>query len=201
MMKQATRRKLMQTNPAAEVKTIQGRAEKKDTLSLEEIQRLAATPIQNDEIKRAFLFSTVTGLRWVDVSALQWKHINIKERYMTIRQKKSEEKIDSVRINLNDTAIKLLGESGKLDSLVFNLPTLNGANKTVKAWVQRAEIEKKITWHNARHSFGTNLIYFGADVTTASDLLGHTSLKHTQRYVKAAKELKEKATDALNFTL
>jgi site-specific recombinase XerD len=67
--------------------------------------------------------------------------------------------------------------------------------------VRRAGIEKKITWHNARHSFGTNLIFHGADVTTASSLLGHTSLKHTRRYVHAANELKEKATDKLNFTL
>lgn len=117
---------------------------------------------------------------------------------MNVEQSKTER---AVNINLNSTAIKLLGERTKTKELVFSLPTANGANKTLKAWVKRAGLDKKITWHNARHSFGTNLIYHGADVTTASILLGHSTLKHTQRYVTAAKELKEKATDSLNFDL
>jgi site-specific recombinase XerD len=61
--------------------------------------------------------------------------------------------------------------------------------------MERAEIDKKITWHCARHSFGTNLLVHGADVFVTSKLLGHTSLKHTQRYVRAAEEMKR---DALN---
>ncbi len=198
MMKQAKKAKLMLHNPAAEVKTIQGKAKKKDILTLEEIQTLAATPTESDQVKRAFLLSCVTGLRWIDVSALKWSMINHQNRYMVISQSKTEH---DVHINLNDTALKLLGKPGESDEPVFVLPTANGANKTVKAWVKRAGIKKKITWHNARHSFGTNLIFHGADVTTASNLLGHSTLKHTQRYVKAANELKEKATDKLNFDL
>jgi site-specific recombinase XerD len=149
-------------------------------------------------VKRAFLFSCVTGLRWIDVSSLKWKNINLQNHYLDIQQTKTEK---DLRINLNETAIKLLDKKGKPEEKVFILPTANGANKTLKAWVKRAGIDKKITWHNARHSFGTNLIYFGADVTTASSLLGHSTLKHTQRYVKAASELKQKATDTLNFDL
>jgi len=85
--------------------------------------------------------------------------------------------------------------------LVFTLPSANGANKTVKAWVRRAKIEKQITWHNARHSFGTNLIFNEVDVLTTSKLLGHTSMKHTQRYVDASNEMKENATKAINIDL
>jgi site-specific recombinase XerD len=147
-------------------------------------------------VKRAALFSCVTGLRWIDVSTIKWKNVNLKNRYMINPQSKTEQ---DVYINLNDRAIELLGKAGNPDELIFNLPTANGANKTVKAWVKRAGITKKITWHNFRHSFGTNLIFYGADVTTASNLLGHSTLKHTQRYVKAANELKERATDNLNF--
>lgn len=198
MIKQAHRQKLIASNPAADVRTIQGTAKKKDTLTLEEIQTLAATPVQSPEIRKAFLYSCVTGLRWVDVKPLKWKSINLSNRYMSIQQSKTD---GSVQINLNDTAIKLLGEPGKPEELVFKLPSADGANKTVKAWVKRAGIKKHITWHNARHSFGTNLVFHGTDVVTASNLLGHSSLKHTARYVKAANELKEKATDKLNINL
>ena len=196
MMKQAYRQKLMDRNPAADVPTVQGRAKKKDILTLEEIQTLAGTPTDSETVKRAFLFSCLTGLRWIDAKGLKWNMIN--GRQLSMPQSKTD--LD-LFINLNDTAIKLLGAYGKAKDFVFDLPTANGANKTLKAWVKRAGINKKITWHNARHSFGTNLIFMGADVTTASNLLGHSTLKHTSRYVKAANELKERATDKLNFKL
>lgn len=196
MIKQAYRQRLLPNNPASDVRTIQGAAQKKDTLTLAEIQTLATTPIESKAVKKAFLFSCVTGLRWCDVKTLRWKDINIQSKYLDLRQSKTER---AVRINLNHTALQLLEHPGPPNDTVFVLPSANGANKTLKAWIKRAGIHKKITWHNARHSFGTNLIFFGADVTTASSLLGHSSLKHTQRYVQAANELKEKATDTLNF--
>jgi integrase/recombinase XerD len=198
MMKQAKRDRLIIDNPAAEVKTIGAAAKKKDILTLEEIQTLANTPTDGAEVKRAFLFSCVTGLRWIDVYNLTWENINLQAGYMSVKQAKTEREI---RINLNDTARKILGKADKDTAKVFDLPTANGCNKTLKLWVKRAGIKKKITWHNARHSFGTNLIFWGTDLVTASALLGHASLKHTQRYVQAANELKERATDKLNFKL
>jgi len=198
MVKQAYRQKLLLNNPAAEVKTVQGNSKKKDTLTLSEIQALAGTATESKEVKRAFLFSCVTGLRWIDIVNLKWGNINTENSYMNVEQSKTEREI---RVNLNSTAIKLLGNPEDPKTKVFCLPTANGANKSLKAWVKRAKINKKITWHNARHSFGTNLIYHGADVTTASSLLGHSTLKHTHRYVKAADELKERATDKLNIEL
>ena len=71
----------------------------------------------------------------------------------------------------------------------------------MKAWVKRAGINKKITWHNLRHSYGTNLILNDVDVVTASKLLGHATLAHTNRYVDTAAELKQKATDKINIEL
>lgn len=198
MVKHAYKQNLLQKNPAADVKTLQANAKKKDTLTMDEIRKLSQTQTENNSVKRAFLFSCMTGLRWIDVFDLKWSSINRAEKYITIRQGKT---LRDVRINLNEAAFKLLGSHAKADQLVFDLPTANGANKTLKAWVKRAGIEKKITWHNARHSFGTNLIYHGTDVLTASSLLGHTTMRHTQRYVKTANELKERATDKLNIEI
>lgn len=201
MMKQAKRDKLILSNPADEVKTKSGKAKKRDILTIEEIQLLANTPTDSGEVKRAALFSCVTGFAWIDVKKLQWDHVNLQAGYMVKGREKNDGEVEDVYINLNDTAKKLLGEPGKPNEYVFDLPTANGCNKTVKLWVKRAEIKKKITWHNFRHSFGTNLIFLGTDVITASELLGHTSLKHTQRYVKAANEMKQRATDKLNIQL
>lgn len=199
MVKQAYRKNLLKVNPIDHVeKKLKGKAKKKDILTLAELKILASTPTESAEVKRAFLFCCVTGLRWIDVKNLKWSNINLDSKQMNVQQIKTDENVSTL---LNNTAIQLLKEAGKKNDYVFPLPSANGANKTVKAWVKRAKISKAITWHNARHSFGTNLIYNDVDVLTASKLLGHTSMKHTQRYVKASQEMKEAATDKVNFDL
>jgi integrase/recombinase XerD len=197
MIKQAYRRKLLKDNILEFVeRKVKGKAKKKDVLTLDELKVLSITATENGEVKKAFLFTCVTGLRWIDIKSLQWKHINIDARQMNLTQSKTNAE---VTIPLNATAIKLLGEAGQPGNNVFDLPTANGANKTLKAWVKRAGIVKAITWHNGRHSFGTNLIFTGTDLLTTSKVMGHASLKHTYRYVDTADELKQTATNKLNF--
>lgn len=197
MVKYAYRRRLLKDNVLDLVeKKLRGKPAKKEILSLDELKKLAATPTESAEIKRAFLFSCVTGLRWRDVNLLDWRGVNLETKEMSIIQAKTDE---PVLIPLNDTAISLLGE--KKIGHVFTLPSANGANKTLKAWVKRAKIDKTITWHCARHSYGTNLILTKTDLLTTSKLMGHTSVKHTQRYVDTAAELKKEAINKLNIEL
>lgn len=213
MLKQAYRQRVLKENVLDFVKRkVKGKAKKKDILTLTELKKLSSTTIESSEVRRAFLFCSVTGLRWIDVKALTWDNIDLANKQMLLTQSKTD---SEVIIPLNDTALKLLGipevkqpKSQKKGfsypikkDLIFTLPSANGANKTVKAWVKRAKIDKHITWHNARHSFGTNLIFNEVDVLTTSKLLGHTSMKHTQRYVDASNEMKENATKAINIDI
>ena len=162
MIKHAYRKKLLKENVLDSVqRKVKGKAKKKDTLTIAELKTLAATETESIEVRRAFLFSCVTGLRWCDVKLLKWGNIKMDSKKMEVTQTKTEE---TVSTPLNETAIKLLGMAGKPEKYVFDLPSANGANKTLKAWVKRAKIEKAITWHNARHSFGTNLIFNDVDV-------------------------------------
>jgi site-specific recombinase XerD len=194
MMRVAHRKNLIDRNPCDGVRTWVGKSKKKDVLTLDEIKHLASTHTESVQVRNAFLFCCSTGLRWADVKNLTWDNISGHE--MTIYQSKND---GEVHINLNKTALKLIGEPG--EGLVFQLPSANGCNKTLRAWVKRAGIKKKITWHCSRHSFGTNLIFHGTDLITASSLLGHSTVKHTQRYVRSAQQLKETATSKLEIDL
>lgn len=197
MIRNAYRRNLMKTNVLDFVeKKVKGTAKKKDVLTLEEIQLLKATHSGSKTVKNAFLFSCVTGLRFCDVKSLKWKHIDINNKMLTLIQSKTEKE---VTVPMNDTAIKLAGKPQQSEDLVFKLPTNNGANKTIKAWIKRAGIDKAISFHNGRHSFGTNLIFNEVDILTTSKLMGHTTTTHTQRYITASEEMKRKATDKINF--
>ncbi|MCK9639989.1 MAG: site-specific integrase [Prolixibacteraceae bacterium] len=168
----------------------------KDILDNSEIALLAKTPCQNLNIKRAFILSCCTGLRWCDVKALKYSDIDFASGKMTVDQQKTGQK---VIVDLNPTAKKLIGEPGDPQTLVFELPSYFGCRKTVKAWVERAKIKKSITWHCARHSYGVNLLTSKQhpDIKTVSSLLGHSTLKHTEKYTRVVDELKKKAVNAL----
>jgi len=44
-------------------------------LTLDELKSLVNTSCDNEKLKRAFIFSCLTGLRWSDVYKLQWSEI------------------------------------------------------------------------------------------------------------------------------
>ena len=188
----AYKKGFIRTNIAEDVVCKKGEPEIKDILDFEEIQVLADTPCTNPEIRKAFLFSCYTGLRWVDVKALTWECIQGNE--LKIIQAKTKHPVEA---EINEVALKLLGErKHKLDK-VFELPSHSYACRTLKTWCTQAQIFKNITWHCARHSFGTNIIEFGAGVNTASDLLGHKTWEYTKRYVHKSKKLEKQAINSL----
>ena len=194
IVKQAYRDKFLAKNPCEFIEPPSGEAFEKDVLTAAELQLIAKTQTEAPEVKRSFLFCTQTGLRWIDAKKLTWSSINLSEHKMKFTQSKTGK---VVQIPLNSTAITLLGKEQGKKMLVFELPSANGCNKSLKALVKRAKVDKEITWHCGRHSFGTNLIYNKTDIFTASQLLGHASLAHTKRYVRASNEMNQKAVDSL----
>ena len=52
-------------------------------------------------------------------------------------------------------------------------------------------------FHVARHSFAVNILNNGANIKTVASLLGHSGLKHTEKYTRAVDKLKEEAINSL----
>jgi len=188
VLQYAVKQKVISFNPALDVSVKRNESIKKDILSFDEIRLLAATQVTNEQVKKAFLFSCYTGLRFCDIIQLKWKHIQ--GHMVNIMQQKTSK---PVSIDIHENAKPLLGKRGKPDELVFMLPSHNACLKNLTTWCKKAGVDKKITWHCARHSFATNIIFYGSDVNSASSLLGHSSLTYTQRYIRVVASLKEKA--------
>ena len=204
MLHQAKRDKVFRINPAEDVKNFKTQISiEKDVLTIEELQLLTKTHCGNEDVKRAFLFCCNTGLRFCDVKALQWE--NIQDGIMKIEQSKTKDKSNDggvVEVTLNDTAISLLGTPKEDQELVFKLPTHGATGKNLNHWLARASIEKHITFHCSRHTFGTLLASYDNGINTIGKLLGHTSLKHTSKYIRTSNEMKQKAVNSipsLNF--
>lgn len=83
------------------------------------------------------------------------------------------------------------------DQLIFPLPSHTMCLKALRHWTERAGIAKHITWHCARHSFAVNLLNNGANIKTVASLLGHSGLKHTEKYTRAIDSLKQDAINSL----
>ena len=54
-----------------------------------------------------------------------------------------------------------------------------------------------VLFHCARHSFAVNILNNGANIKTVASLLGHSGLKHTEKYTRAVDSLKEAAINSL----
>lgn len=176
----------------------------KDILSGEEIKKLFATHYdkESDTIRRAFALTCFTGIRHCDLKHLTYGNIDYGNKIMTFRQSKvqHDSKVSGVVIPLNDTLLSIIGkrpEGAKDSDLVFNMPSLECSEKALRHWVARAGIEKHITWHCGRHSFATNLLSNGANIKVVSELLGHSSLKFTQKYLRALDDQKKAAINSL----
>ena len=76
-------------------------------------------------------------------------------------------------------------ETEKLNDKVFTKLYASKIEEHLKPWVASAGITgKNVTFHVSRHTYATMLLTLGADLYTVSKLLGHTSVRHTQRYAK-----------------
>ena len=193
----AVKEKLILADVSAGVKIVKSDGLKKDILNLDEIVLLSKARCGNDQVKRAFFFSLNTGLRFCDVKALAWKNIDNDKIRFTQAKTKNTSSASNLTIDLNQTAFNMIGSRGKPDEKVFNLPSSTACNKDLKNWVKAAKIEKHITWHCARHSIAVNLLDNGTDVKTVASVLGHSGLKHVDKYLRVIDERKKQAVNRL----
>jgi len=184
---------------SAKIKGIQDQESRREYLSVDELNTLAATPCKRDVLKRAALFSALTGLRHCDIQKLRWKEINIDGNQARLHF--TQQKTKGVEYTpISEQALQLCGEPEKPEKFVFeDLPDPSWISHPLKKWVVAAGIKKKITFHCFRHTYATLQLSSGTDIYTVSKMLGHTNVKTTQIYAKVVDEKKDKAAQAIQL--
>lgn len=186
---------------AAKVKGIPEQESRREHLTLEELNTLAQTPCDNPIIKRAALFSALTGIRHVDIKKMKWKEI-VKEgdHY---RVNFTQQKTKGVEYTpISAQAYQLCGDRLDDNRLVFEgLPDPSWISKPLERWVKSSGITKHITFHCFRHTFATLQLTNGTDIYTVSKMLGHTNVRTTQIYTKVVDAKKESAADVIQIDL
>jgi len=188
---------LILKNPVKKVKSIKGEETQREYLTEDEIKLLAKTDCRYEVLKRAFLFSCYTGLRWSDVNKLTWDELKKEnEGYKIIfKQKKTK---GQEYLHINDTARKLMGDRREASERVFKGLRYNTQwNLALDQWALKAGVKKHITFHTARHSNATWLLNKGVDLYVVMKILGHKDIRTTQVYAKIVGERLKEAMDRL----
>ena len=194
-LKEAVRKKIILSNPAIDVTNPKVIESKREYLTIDELKAIVKAECRYDVLKRAFIFSCLTGLRWSDINNLKWSEVqNTNEGWrITFHQQKTK---GLQYLDISEQARGYLGEQSNADDKVFTgLRYSSYMNVELTKWVMRAGITKDITFHCARHTFAVLQMTLGAELFTLQKLLGHSDIKTTQIY---AKIIDEKRREAVN---
>ncbi|WP_291527970.1 site-specific integrase [Bacteroides sp. UBA939] len=159
-------------------------------LSPEELGKLEAFQLTGRYVKYqktldGFLFCCYAGMRYSDF-------VNMKpENIVEIHQEvwlvyKSIKTGTEVRLPLyllfGGKGIRILNKYQANLQAFFHLRDNSNVNKELIVIARLAGLSKKVSFHTARHTNATLLIYNGVSITTVQKLLGHKSVKTTQIY-------------------
>lgn len=201
-LRQAYKDKILQTDLNAKIQPIKAAETRREFLSIEELNELVKKPCNEPLLKRAALFSALTGLRFSDIQKLSWgevQEVSGQGYFLNFQQQKT----DGIENHpISQQAYNLLGERYEPNSKVFQgLKYSAYQNKHLAQWIGSAGITKNITFHCFRHTYATLQIFYGTDIYTVSKMLGHKDLKTTQVYAKIANKLKQEAANKINLEM
>ena len=86
------------------------------------------------------------------------------------------------------------------NDFIFPVPTNKICNSHIDKLVQELEIftEQKVTFHTARHTFGTMFLTEGVPAESLSKMMGHKNISTTQIYAKITSQKISKDMDLVS---
>jgi len=196
-LNEAVRKKIILSNPSSNIKISKPVESQREYLTLDELKSIVKAECRYPVLKRAFLFSCLTGLRWSDIQNLKWSDIQETNEgwRITFHQQKTK---GLQYLDISEQARSYLGEKNETNERVFvGLTYSSYSNTELTRWMMKAGITKHITFHCARHTFAVLQLTLGTEIFTLSKLLGHSELKTTQIYAKIIDEKKREAVNKI----
>lgn len=133
----------------------------------------------------AFLFCCYTGLRYSDFCSLSKDNFIYINNNVWLIYKSVKTEVEArlpLYLLFNGKGINIL-EKYKYDiNRFFKIGSNSAVDKELKKIKMLARINTHISFHTARHTNATLLVYKGVNITTVQKLLGHKNIKTTQHY-------------------
>lgn len=157
-----------------------------------------------DYFKPILIFALNTGLRKGNIQTLKWSNILLDFRLIEITENKGNKHI---KMYMNDVLYDLFSNLPKVDDeYVFINPRSHRIYSDEcfrDHWnnlKEKAGIEN-LRFHDLRHTVGTRMAEKGVPIPVIKEVLAHSDIRTTMRYVHAVpNQLKEAMTVLENYT-
>jgi site-specific recombinase XerD len=139
-----------------------------------------------EQVRDVFIFSCFCGLAYTDIAHLTKENIRIGfdgNSWIIGKRKKTGVKY---RVPLMDVPATLIEKYRDAMPNELLLPVISNQkmNAYLKEIADVCGIDKKLSFHVARHTFATLTLTKGVSIESVSKMLGHTNIKTTQYYAK-----------------
>ena len=171
-------------------------------LSPEEVQRMI-TGTDNLKHKTMIALLYASGLRRSELLNMQLKDIDLARNVVIVRQGKGKKDRQTMLADSLKEIFRTYIEQYKPKEFLFEGATGDryserSLEQVVKAAANKSGTFKHITPHTLRHSFATHLLENAVDIRFIQELLGHASIKTTERYTHVANTVQIKITSPLD---
>lgn len=171
----------------------------RDYLTPDELSRLEklnfVSKNELDKVKDIFLMSCYCGMRFSDIVRIQKenfyevaniKWLKFKMVKSTLKGDESTQKEVKIPVSkmFSGKAVDIYDKYKDSKKYLFDDFTNQEINKLLKDIEAKLKSGKKLTFHVARHTCATNLIYHGVPLSTVQKILGHDKIETTQLYAK-----------------
>ena len=207
LMYRAVSQRLIRCNPFENAKYEKAK-QKIRFLQKSDVAKLIALKVNDKEAEQArlmFIFACFTGLAIADMEHLQYGHIQTAadgQKY--IRKERQKTKVEFVvplhpiaevimkhckaeqERNGGEQSVKEKGETEtRTDNLVFPCDCSRSVMSAKLSIVGKAcGIRERLSYHMARHTFGTMSLSAGIPIESIAKMMGHASIASTQIYAQ-----------------
>lgn len=193
---------VLRSNPLEDV-----RYEKKDPpkhrhINKSDLKCIMENPMADERlelVRRVFIFSSLTGLAYVDMYRLYPHHIGkTAAGRLYIRKRRVKTNVEAF-IPLHPIAEQILMLYNTTDdsSPVFPLPVRDMIWYDINQIGITTGLKENLSYHQSRHSFGTLAISAGLSIESVAKMMGHANISTTQVYAQITEQKISKDMDKL----
>ncbi|MFV0539179.1 MAG: tyrosine-type recombinase/integrase [Dysgonomonas sp.] len=200
-LEKARKRGLIERNPYDEFTFKKGKSDDPVYLIESEVKQIisykprGAAKESLERIRDLFIFQCYTGLSYTDLESFSRDSIQVINGQKEIHGTRNKTGVPYV--------VLLLPIAEEIaEKYDYILPVISNQkyNDYLGTLIERIGIDKNVTTHTGRHTFGTYLINKGVSIEAIPKIMGHTNMKQSLLYarmlgVTAINEMKDKLLD------
>ena len=180
---------LMKADPFANYKIRIAKVDR-GYLSQEEVDKIAKKKLCSDRLEQVrdiFIFACFSGLAYIDVKNLSESNIKTMfdgNRWIITKRQKTNTNVEVPLLAIPERILKKYKGKSK-NGLLLPVISNQKLNSYLKEIATVCDIEQRLTFHLARHTFATTVtLANGIPIETVSKMLGHTNISTTQIYAR-----------------